>query len=336
MKMKTITLLALLFLAAPFALLADSITVQYGTLGSTTPEGDPQTPVPFYYTIPQFNPDLGTLTSLSFSFVGSVEGAMGYNDVDSPIGTSFFINANASITETLDSPIGPAVNLGISASGTAGEFFPYQIGPLTEVGDIDTENSEPGASITLTDSGTLSGAALDPFIGSSGDAVIVALTPTMNYYISDWTLDGVPQSGIGPSVVTKEYEGDGTLTITETYDPAAIPEPKTIGWMVTLIALAAWHRRRLLRVARHAVGGPVFLPPQGWPIARLRTTSFRVSSAVLQKSRKAIPLIPESVRIDLLLVRTGRVELPFPCGSQILSLVRLPIPPRSRRVTKPG
>src|SRR5271163_3332001 len=28
-------------------------------------------------------------------------------------------------------------------------------------------------------------------------------------------------------------------------------------------------------------------------------------------------------------VRTGRVELPFPCGSQILSLVRLPIPPRS-------
>ena len=33
-----------------------------------------------------------------------------------------------------------------------------------------------------------------------------------------------------------------------------------------------------------------------------------------------------------LLVRTGRVELPFPCGSQILSLVRLPIPPRSRWV----
>src|SRR4051812_20522990 len=31
------------------------------------------------------------------------------------------------------------------------------------------------------------------------------------------------------------------------------------------------------------------------------------------------------------MVRTGRVELPFPCGSQILSLVRLPIPPRSRR-----
>ena len=30
------------------------------------------------------------------------------------------------------------------------------------------------------------------------------------------------------------------------------------------------------------------------------------------------------------MVRTGRVELPFPCGSQILSLVRLPIPPRSQ------
>ncbi len=29
------------------------------------------------------------------------------------------------------------------------------------------------------------------------------------------------------------------------------------------------------------------------------------------------------------MVRTGRVELPFPFGSQILSLVRLPIPPRS-------
>jgi hypothetical protein len=33
---------------------------------------------------------------------------------------------------------------------------------------------------------------------------------------------------------------------------------------------------------------------------------------------------------DFIVVRTGRVELPFPCGSQILSLVRLPIPPRSR------
>jgi hypothetical protein len=29
-------------------------------------------------------------------------------------------------------------------------------------------------------------------------------------------------------------------------------------------------------------------------------------------------------------VRTGRVELPWPFGRQILSLVRLPIPPRSR------
>ena len=29
------------------------------------------------------------------------------------------------------------------------------------------------------------------------------------------------------------------------------------------------------------------------------------------------------------MVRTGRVELPWPFGRQILSLVRLPIPPRS-------
>src|SRR5258707_13634695 len=42
------------------------------------------------------------------------------------------------------------------------------------------------------------------------------------------------------------------------------------------------------------------------------------------------------------MVRTGRVELPFPFGSQILSLVRLPIPPRSQgmafriRIPRPG
>src|SRR5678815_4771385 len=40
-----------------------------------------------------------------------------------------------------------------------------------------------------------------------------------------------------------------------------------------------------------------------------------------------------STLIASTLVRTGRVELPFPCGSQILSLVRLPIPPRSQWVT---
>ena len=31
-----------------------------------------------------------------------------------------------------------------------------------------------------------------------------------------------------------------------------------------------------------------------------------------------------------IVVRTGRVELPWPFGRQILSLVRLPVPPRSR------
>ena len=40
------------------------------------------------------------------------------------------------------------------------------------------------------------------------------------------------------------------------------------------------------------------------------------------------PSAQDETRIEIL-VRTGRVELPFPCGSQILSLVRLPIPPRS-------
>ena len=35
-------------------------------------------------------------------------------------------------------------------------------------------------------------------------------------------------------------------------------------------------------------------------------------------------------RVKKMVVRMGRVELPFPFGSQILSLVRLPIPPHSR------
>ena len=37
----------------------------------------------------------------------------------------------------------------------------------------------------------------------------------------------------------------------------------------------------------------------------------------------------EAVSARKLLVRTGRVELPWPFGRQILSLVRLPVPPRA-------
>ena len=44
----------------------------------------------------------------------------------------------------------------------------------------------------------------------------------------------------------------------------------------------------------------------------------------------SISTIEKAGSITVVLVRTGRVELPFPFGSQILSLVRLPIPPRSR------
>ncbi len=54
----------------------------------------------------------------------------------------------------------------------------------------------------------------------------------------------------------------------------------------------------------------------------------RLESVVILAQRtlkKAVPL-----SMSFIVVRTGRVELPFPCGSQILSLVRLPIPPRSQ------
>src|ERR1043166_8631592 len=47
------------------------------------------------------------------------------------------------------------------------------------------------------------------------------------------------------------------------------------------------------------------------------------------------PSAQDETRIEIL-VRTGRGELPFPCGSQILTLVRLPIPPRSLGTTVPA
>src|SRR5579864_6431251 len=42
----------------------------------------------------------------------------------------------------------------------------------------------------------------------------------------------------------------------------------------------------------------------------------------------------EAVGGVITLVRAGRVELPFPFGSQILSLVRLPVPPRSQELSE--
>ena len=72
----------------------------------------------------------------------------------------------------------------------------------------------------------------------------------------------------------------------------------------------------------------------------IRKAGQRAGRYLAEKDTKT-GSIPSQIRgkggstqaIELIVVRTGRVELPFPCGSQILSLVRLPIPPRSHWVT---
>jgi len=208
----------------PALLLACGVgTAQAGTIITQT-FSSPPTPVAWSttYDANQFNPSLGTLTSVeievSSNIVASVEV---YNLSGSP---QSFTNATASIPITLT---GPASLSSLSAIGvTAGQ-----------AGSADPGlNTFPGVPTTASTSTTLtSSGALAPYIGTGVSTLV------FDFNAGDGTYSGAAVSGVffGGSATA-----NATVDVIYTYT-AAIPEPSSVILAgIGIVGVAVFGRRR--------------------------------------------------------------------------------------------
>jgi len=228
---------ALFFFAARLALLGNSVDYSYSWSADLTQEEGSNQSMEFYF--PQFDPTLGSLDALSFTFVDQMEGIGGYNDMGAQPPTTFTYTWSGSDVETTN-------YLGVSAAASGS----MQVSLTNPNGGVDISGGGFPQYLTLTDAGTLSGSALAPFMGTGWLTITIA--PQMNSATSDVVgLDG-PESGIdGVFGGIDEVLDNASLSITYE-DAAAVPEPESPSlWLailvITLAAAGVGRQRRLLK-----------------------------------------------------------------------------------------
>jgi hypothetical protein len=173
---------------------------------------NPAAAVPYTYTAlaNQFNPALGTLQSVQIEMGSSVTGYVSVFNLNNV--TENFTNATAAIPVGLSGPNGLAFAVTATTpaqSGSVGPFSSYPTGDPVAL---------PGMTVNVTESTTITGAGLSPYIGSGQhDLDFVFSTSTGTY---------------GGSAVANVYFGgnataSASIEVIYTYLPA-VPEPSSM------------------------------------------------------------------------------------------------------------
>lgn len=197
--------LAVVALAVPAAAKADFITQTFM---------NPSMAVPYTYNFAanQFNPSLGTLTSVTFTVTSNVVASVTVVNLNST--AQSFTNATASVPITVTGPNSTAVVL--TATGTTAP----QSGTVgADVGGIPGMTMISGLTVTASSTTSLTGGALATYIGTGTSSLSFVFGAGNGTY-----------SGTGPSNV---YFGgsaaaDAKVVITYTFTPATIPEPASL------------------------------------------------------------------------------------------------------------
>lgn len=209
----------------PALLLACGVgTAQAGTIITQT-FSSPPTPVAWSttYDANQFNPSLGTLTSVEIEVSSNIVASVDvYNFSGSP---QSFTKATASIPITLTGP----ASLSLSATGgtadLAGSAAPFP-----------SSNTFPGVPTTASTSTTLtSSGALAPYIGTGVSTLV------FDFNAGNGTYSGTAVSGVffGGSATA-----NATVDVIYTYT-AAIPEPSSVILAgIGIVGVAVFGRRR--------------------------------------------------------------------------------------------
>jgi len=207
----------------PALLLACGVgTAQAGTIITQT-FSSPPTTVPWSttYDANQFNPSLGTLTSVEIEVSSNIVASVDvYNFSGSP---QSFTKATASIPITLTGPASLSLSATGGTAGLAGSAVPGL-------------NTFPGLPTTASTSTTLtSSGALAPYIGTGVSTLV------FDFNAGDGTYSGTAVSGVffGGSATA-----NATVDVIYTYT-AAIPEPSSVILAgIGIVGVAVFGRRR--------------------------------------------------------------------------------------------
>lgn len=220
-QLRRLLSIALLSVSITALARADTVTFSESTL---TPMQFCVSCAPYSLNVPQFDPSLGILQTISYSLTDVQTVGWGWNDITAPIGTSFQVDVIAS-TDITGLPIGNISTI-IATSNMV---------TICQCSQISTSQG-PGP---ITSFGTLtaSGSFFDPsFIGTGSVPISFTDTPYT---------DTVPLFPVFSAAVRSR--DDTTLDITYAYAP--VPEPRQI-WLVVALGVGVPIAARLRPAAK--------------------------------------------------------------------------------------
>ncbi len=180
----------------------------------------------FFVVFPQFNPSLGTLQSIDYSFTDFETLLWGFNDVDEPAGIPFQVIFSGELK-------------GGPNSCCASNGLPIDIKYTSTIDDVTT-----GRDRDISNGGSIS---FDPPFSSSGTSYsgfgdFIGTSDAGVGFLATASIMGPP---IYPVFVQFNGAGGsdfGVLDLTYNYIPT--PEPRWIAPLTMLVALAAGFRRK--------------------------------------------------------------------------------------------
>jgi hypothetical protein len=179
----------------------------------TTPQNTPLA-LPFDQTLSlsKFNPSLGTLTGISFTVSNSVSGYVSIYNVDTSSHT--FTNATAGDTVTASTTVGSVPESVMTTSNVtvaSGSASP------------GVNNYLPATTVTTTGSQVLPMSDWGAYTGTGGSMV------SFSFAAGAATYGGTETNGSGDLYFGGKVKGYGSISITYTYTPFAVPEPASLG-----------------------------------------------------------------------------------------------------------
>jgi hypothetical protein len=193
----------------------------------------PSQSVPFTYIADasQFNPVLGTLTSVVITATTDINGVVQVINISNSVQT--FSNATSAVPVTLSGPNSLGLMVTATTTGQSGSIGAAPSGGFTKI-------SLPGESITASVSTTLTSPVdLAPYIGNGVSDLPFVFTAGAGIFSGSSSANGSVFFG-------GSADADAKISIVYNYTASPVPEPSSIVLAgIGMVGLGVFGRRRL-------------------------------------------------------------------------------------------